>query len=114
MRLAGLIIGLLGAAAGFVGAVLAIAFGGLGQALDAEGAGMVTSLGFLALGASIVGLVGAALSMGKPRLAASLMFVSAFVGTVAVSYAYVFAALLLVIGAGLTFLGRHRRASEGQ
>ena len=58
------------------------------------------------MAASVVGLVGAVLSMAKPRLAASLMLVSAIVGVVAVFVAYLLATLLLLIATALTFLGR--------
>ncbi len=107
MRIAGLIIGVLGSVAGFIGAVFALVVGGIGGALNLEDAGTVTSLAFVALGSSIVGLVGATLSMAKPRLAASLMLVSAIVGVIAVSMAYALATALLLIGAAMTFFGRN-------
>lgn len=67
----------------------------------------MATLAFVAIVASIVGLVGAVLSMAKPRLAASLMLVSAVVGVIAVSAAYILGTILLAIGAALTFLGRN-------
>ena len=67
MRVAALIIGIIGSAAGFVAAVIALFIGGVGVALEAEGASKITSLAFGAIGASIVGLVGGALSIAKPE-----------------------------------------------
>ena len=55
---------------------------------------------------SIIGLVGAALAMGKPRFAALLMAVSAIVGLVLISFGYILATVLLLIAAVLAFLGR--------
>lgn len=107
-------VGILGSIAGFIGAVIALLVGGLGGALDVEGAGTVTGLSFVAIGASIVGLVGAVLSMAKPRLAASMMLVSAIVGLIAVSAAYVLATVLLLIGAALTFFGRNENRGQTQ
>lgn len=114
MRIAGLIVGVLGSVAGFIGALLALLVGGLGGALDVEGAGTVTGLSFVAIGASIVGLVGAVLSMVKPRLAASMMLASAIVGVVAVFVAYILATVLLLIGAALTFFGRNENRGQTQ
>ena len=67
MRVAALIIGIIGSAAGFVAAVIALFIGGVGVALEADGASKITSLAFGAIGASIVGLVGGALSIAKPE-----------------------------------------------
>ncbi len=120
MRVAGLIVGVLGSIGGFIGALLALLvlissttlsagarFGGLGAAVDAPEVGTVTTRAFVVLAASIVGLVGAALSVAKPRMAASLMVVSAVVGVIAIFAAYILATVLLSIGALLTFLGRN-------
>ena len=109
MRVAGLVLGIMGAIAGFIGAIVALTIGSIGAAF---GDNTVVLLGLAGLGACIVGLVGAALSMAKPRLAASLMLVSAIVGVIAISYAYILATVLLVIGAVLTFLGRKERAGQ--
>ena len=106
MRVAALIIGIIGSAAGFVAAVIALFIGGVGVALEAEGASKITSLAFGAIGASIVGLVGGALSIAKPRFAAVLMVLSAVVGAISISAFYALGAALLVIGALLAFLGR--------
>lgn len=71
MRIAGLIIGIFGAIAAFIGAIFALVVVGIGGALEAKGAETVVIGGWIALLMSIVGLVGAALSMAKPRVAVS-------------------------------------------
>ena len=109
MRIAGLIIGVIGSIAGFIGAVVALAIGGIGEVIEAEGSRTVTTGAIVAIAASIVGLVGAVLSMAKPRLAAGLMLGSAIVGIIAVFVAYILATILLIIASLLTFLGRDEK-----
>ena len=115
MRIAALIIGIFGSVAGFIGAVFAVFVGGLGGAFGAEGAEQVTGLGFGALIASIVALVGAALAITKPRTSAILMGVSAIAGLIFVSFAFVLGTILLLIATLLAFLGRNQgQSQEGQ
>ena len=108
MRIAALIVGIFGAMAGFIGALVALAVGGIGGAIEVEGAETVIIGGWIALLMSVVALVGAALSMAKPRVAAGLMAVSAIVGVIAVFAAYVLATILLTVAAIFAFLGRQR------
>ena len=84
----------------------AIVVGGLGSAAQANNAGTVVTLGFIALGLAVVGIVGGALSQAKPRVAAALMLVAGIGGFVAVSLFWVVSGVLLLIGALLAFLGR--------
>ena len=111
MKIAALIIGIFGAMAGFIGAIVALFLGGIGAAF---GAGTeVAWLGFGALAMSVVGLVGAALSIAKPRAAAVLMVISAILGVIFVFVAYILATILLLVAALLAFLGRERQGSAG-
>ena len=111
MKIAALIIGIFGAMAGFIGAIIALTVGGIGAAF---GQGTeVAWLGFGALVMSVVGLVGAALAIAKPRVAAVLMAVSAILGVIFVFVAYILATVLLLVAALLAFLGRERRADSG-
>lgn len=112
MRIAALILGILGGLAGLLGGACALAVGGIGEALGAEGAEEVIGLGWLAFVAAIGGLIGAGLSMKKPKVAAILMAVAAVVGLVAVFVAYLFATVLFGLGALFAFLGRNEVASE--
>ena len=56
MKVAGLVIGILGAIVTFFIAIGALLLGGLGSALGVEGSGVAVLLGWLTLLASIVGL----------------------------------------------------------
>jgi hypothetical protein len=74
MRTGALVLGIIAGLAGLVSAVLALMVGGLGAAVEAEGASQVIGLGWSALGLSLlVGLIGAALWIAKPQLAPLIM-----------------------------------------
>src|SRR5438874_444901 len=73
LRGGALALGLTGGIIGLIAAVIALAIGGLGGALTSSADastqqtfGMVVVGGWIALGASIVGVIGGALAMGKP------------------------------------------------
>lgn len=104
MKLAALIVGIFGSMAGFIAAIFGLIFGGIDAAIGG-GAGIVWQ-SFGAMGMSVVGLVGAALAIAKPRIAAGAMVVSAIGGTISISLFYAPAAVLLLIAALLAFLGR--------
>ena len=104
MKLAALIVGIFGSMAGFIAAIFGLIFGGIDFAVGG-GAGIVWQ-SFGAMGMSVVGLVGAALAIAKPRIAVGLLLLSAVLGTIFISLFYVPAAVMLVIAALLAFLGR--------
>ena len=72
-------------------------------------AGTVVSLGWSALFFSLVGLVGAGLSLAKPRIAAAIMLVASIAIAISISLFAAIATPLLLIAALLAFLGRHKR-----
>ncbi|MBS4007490.1 MAG: DUF4064 domain-containing protein [Clostridium sp.] len=112
MRIAALILGILGGIIGMGGGFFAALFGGLGQAFQAEGATMVTGLGLAAIPAGILGLVGGALAIARPKLAGLLMLISAVVGVILVSAAYIVASIFLVIGGIFAFIGNKELARK--
>ena len=73
MRTGALVFGIIAGLAGLVSAVLALIVGGLGAAVEPEGASQVIGLGWSALGLSLLGLIGAALWIAKPQLAPLIM-----------------------------------------
>ncbi len=108
LRIAATILGVIGGIAGGIGATVAIVMGGISTAFgDIEGAS-ITDLGYVALGLSILGVVGGAISIPKPRAAGVFMLVSGIGGAIAVSLAYAFGGALLVVGGILAFLGTPR------
>jgi hypothetical protein len=73
MRTGAIVIGIIACLAGLVSAVLALMVGGLGAAVEPEGASQLIGLGWSALGLSLLGLIGAALWIAKPQLATLIM-----------------------------------------
>ena len=105
MKIAALIIGIFGSMSGFIAAIIVIVAGGVFEAVGVGGA-EIAGPGLWGMGMSVVGLVGAALALAKPRIAAGLMVVSAVGGAIAISLFYGPAAVMLLIAALLAFLGR--------
>ena len=98
MKIAAMILGIIGGLAGLTGAVFALFLGGIGGAFGAAGAGLIAKLGFLAIPFSILGIVGGALANTRPKAAGILMLASALGGVIAISLAYSIAAILLLLG----------------
>jgi hypothetical protein len=94
------ILGLIGGIFGFIGAIIALAIGAVGSALGGEGASTISSLGWLAIVFSILGIVGCAVVKNKPRLGGIFMLVSAIGGLISISFFYALSFVLLLI-AGL-------------
>jgi hypothetical protein len=106
MRIAALIIGILGGLFGILSAVLALVVGGIG------GSGTVVGLGWSALVFCILGFLGAGLAMGRPRLGALILLIAAIGITISVSWFAVIAAPLFLVAALLAFLGRRGEAER--
>ncbi|HHW26377.1 MAG TPA: hypothetical protein GXX23_03430 [Firmicutes bacterium] len=106
MRIAALILGILGGVVGIFGGGLVSLVGGIGAALEVEGASTVTGLGFMAIPTSILGIVGGALAMSKPKTAGIMMLASAVLGVILVSAAYFFPGILLLVGGILALVGQ--------
>lgn len=109
MRIAALVLGIIAGIAGLVSAVFALAVGGLGGAFEAEGSGTIVGLGWSALFFSLFGLVGGALSMAKPRIAAAIMLVASAAILISISMFALIATPLFLVAAVLAFLGRHKQ-----
>lgn len=105
LLIAALIIGIFGAVAGFMGALLVLTAGGLGTVLEQEGAGLAIWSALIAVGASIMGLVGAAISLHNPKAASRLMLASAVVGFIGVTLAY--AVAIILFGVASFLIVRH-------
>jgi hypothetical protein len=71
MRTGAIVIGIIAGLAGLVSAVLMV--GGVGAAVEPEGASQLIGLGWSALSLSLLGFIGAALWIAKPQLAPLIM-----------------------------------------
>lgn len=99
MRIAALILGILGGLFGLGGAIMVLFVGGAASAFNAEGAETVASLGLAAIPFSILGIVGGSLALSKPKVAGWLMLISAIGGTIAISAGYALGGIMLFIAA---------------
>lgn len=90
--------GLTGGIFGIIAGILAIFIGGVGSALGASGAESVGTLGTLAIFFSILGIIGAAMSKAKPKLAGIFMVIAGIGGFISVSMFYILSAVLLIVG----------------
>jgi hypothetical protein len=112
MRTAALVLGIVGGVFGILAGLLAMLVGGIGSAFDAEGSGMVAGLGFAAIMLGVLGIIGGALANRSPGASAILQAAAGLFGFIAVSLFWVLAGVLLLIGALMAFLGRHREAAQ--
>ena len=106
MRIAALILGILGGIAGIIGGISVLFIGGVGTAFELEGAATLTGLGFAAIPLGILGIVGGALALGKPKAAGIIMLISAVGGVIAISAGYIVAFILLLVGGILALVGQ--------
>lgn len=110
MKLAALILGIIGGVAGIIGSIIVMVIGGIGSVIGGEGATTVTSLGWVALLFSLVGIVGGALALAKPKIAGIMMLFVGVGGIIAVSIGYVVAGPLLIIGGILALVSSRKSA----
>ncbi len=101
MRIAGLVLGILGGLTGLISAVIVLLFGGVGEMYC-----LGTDLSYAAIPAAIMGLVGAALSLAKPKAAGILMIISAAAGVCFIYYGYLIPAVLLLVGGIFALIGQ--------
>lgn len=104
MRGTALGLGIAGGVIGLITSFLVFVFGALGAALNADGAGTVVGLSWLAFAAAVVGIVGGALALRYKRVAAGMMLGACIAGFIATSAFWIVAGILLFVGALLAFL----------
>jgi len=104
------VLGLLGGIFGFGGALFAIMFGAVDEAVSG-GSSEITGLGWAALLFSLLAIVGGVVVKFKPKVGGILMLVSGIGGLISISLFYVLSTLLLVIG-GLMGIFRKDKAKQ--
>ncbi len=106
MRIAALILGVVGGIFGLIAALLALEIGGIGAAVGSQGAGLTIDLGWSAFGFCLLGFLGAGLTMGKPPAGALLLLIAGLGFLVSVSWFVLITAPLFLFAALLAFMGR--------
>ena len=104
------VLGLIGGIFGFGGALFAIFFGAVDEAVSG-GTSEVTGLGWGAFLFSILAIVGAIVVKINPKIGGTLMLISGIGGLISISMFYVLATVFLVI-AGLMGIFRKDKHKE--
>lgn len=94
MKLASLILGLLGGLFGIVAAFLSLFAGGVTGAENSA-----IAMAYLSIPISLVGLIGGAMAFAKPKAAGIMMLIAGVGGFVTITVAYLLAGPLLIVGA---------------
>ena len=111
---------MLGSVAFFVAALIAFLTAGAGSLLGEvanipdykEDVNKLTWHGMFGLIGSIVALIGACLSVAKPRTASVVMLIGLITGCLATGYFSIPGVILLTIAVIFAFLGRNERPKE--
>lgn len=109
-RTAEFVLGLIGGIFGILCAFIALFIGGLGSALEADGANTVIGLGWGAVGLSVLGIVGSVMVRSKAKVGGIMMTVAAIGGFICISLIYLLPGVLLLIG-GLMGIFRKDKAA---
>ena len=109
MRVAALILGIVGGLVGLADSVLTLARDGAGAFGMPEGTAL-TGRGGVGVVLAAVAIAGGAAAITRPRVAALALLIAGVGGLLAVGGFYLMASPLLLIGAVLAFLGRSSRA----
>jgi len=91
-----------------MGAIFALVVGGIGSAFKASGAETVVGLGWAAIPISLVGIIGGAMAMAKPKIAGIIMLLSGIAGFIAISGGYLLGGPLLIVGGVLALVASRK------
>lgn len=109
---AALVLGIIGGVFGILAALIAMAVGGIGSAVGAEGGDTVIGLGFAAVFIASAAIVGGALAKSRPKAAFWLLLATGLSGFIAVSGAWLISGPLLIIAAMLARGGIPKAAPD--
>jgi len=93
-----LLMGLFGGMFGFLGAILSIGMGRLGETFGMPEGPDIIRLGLAAIIFSIIGIIGALMIKSRTRTAGWLMVASAYGGLISTSFSFLLPFILVLIG----------------
>ncbi len=108
MKIAAIVLGFLGAVAGFFGAFIVFNAGRVGDVITIPGIARIPSA-YFALLLALVALVGAGITETRLKLGGSLMLIAGLGGLIAHVSAYTVAGPLLIIGGILALIDGYRQ-----
>ncbi|PEW57171.1 hypothetical protein CN448_31910 [Bacillus cereus] len=91
-----------------LGAVLTLMIGGMGAALEAEGANSIIGLGWAAVGLSNLGIVGSVVVKNKAKAGGIMMTIAAIGGLICIFVFYILPGILLLIGRLVGIFGKDK------
>lgn len=104
------VLGLIGGILGIICAFIALMIGGLGAAMEADGANNIIGLGWGAVALSILGIVGSVMVKGKAKAGGIMMTIAGIGGFICISIFFLLPGVLLLIG-GLMGIFRKDKAA---
>ncbi|WP_237690877.1 DUF4064 domain-containing protein [Paenibacillus caui] len=100
--------GLVAGIFGIIAAIIAMFVGSIDAAFSETGTSSITGLAISALIFSILGIVGAAFSKAKPKLAGWFMLVSGVAGFISISFFYILSGVLFVVAGFMGILSKKK------
>ncbi|PHE53920.1 hypothetical protein COF68_33725, partial [Bacillus toyonensis] len=94
-RTAEFVLGLIGGIFGIICAFVALLIGGMGAAVEADGANTIIGLGWGAVALSVLGIVGSVMVRSKAKVGGIMMTVAAIGGFICISLIYLLPGVLL-------------------
>lgn len=98
--------GLIAGIFGIIASIMAMVIGGVDAAFSDSGTSQITGLAVSALLFSILGIVGAAMTKSKPKVAGWLMLISGVAGFISISMFYILSGVLFVVGGLMGILAK--------
>lgn len=106
--------GLIAGIFGIIASIVALMIGGIDAAFSESGTSSVTGLAISALLFSILGIVGAAFTKSKPKLAGWLMLVSGVAGFISISMFYILSGVLFIVAGFMGILSKKKVVQEAR
>lgn len=112
MRTTAMVLGIVGGVFGIIFSLLAMLIGGAGAALNAEGGGTVTVLGFVAFFLAVAAIVGGALANKSPKASWIILLITGAIGFIAISAFWILPGILLIAAAIFEFVARSNQEAS--
>lgn len=106
------VLGLIGGIFGILCAFIALFIGGVGAAVEADGANQVIGLGWAAVALSILGIVGCIIVKSKAKVGGIMMTIAAIGGFICISVIYLLPGVLLLIGGLMGIFRKDKTAAS--
>lgn len=92
------VLGLIGGIFGIIFAFIALMIGGMGAAFEADGSNIIITSSWVAIGLSILGIVGSVKVKSNAKAGGIMMTIAAIGGFICIFMFYILPAVLLLIG----------------